>query len=46
MDQLTAHKEEYSRNFGDLYLAFELGNKNWKLGFTVGFARSLGRGPF
>ena len=39
MNQLTAHKEEYSRNEGDLYLAFELGNKEWKLGFTVGFGQ-------
>ena len=39
MNQLTVHKEEYSRNEGDLYLAFELGNKEWKLGFTVGFGQ-------
>jgi len=39
MDQLTAHKQEYIRNEGDLYLAFELGNKRWKLGFTVGFGQ-------
>ena len=39
MNQLTAPKEEYIRNQGDLYVAFELGNKNWKLGFTVGFGQ-------
>ena len=39
MDQLTAHKEEYSRNEGDLYLAFELGSKEWKLGFSIGFGQ-------
>ncbi len=39
MNQLTAHKQEYNRNQGDLYLAFELGNKEWKLGFTVGFGQ-------
>jgi len=39
MDQLTAHKEEYTRNQGDLYLAFELGSKEWKLGFSVGFGQ-------
>ena len=30
MNQLTAHKQEYIRNQGDLYLAFELGKKEWK----------------
>jgi transposase len=39
MNQLTAHKREYTRNRGDLYLAFELGSKEWKLGFTVGFGQ-------
>jgi transposase len=39
MDQLTAHKEDYIRNEGDLYVAFELGSKKWKLGFTVGFGQ-------
>ena len=39
MNQLTAHKEEYTRNRGDLYLAFELGSKEWKLGFSVGFGQ-------
>jgi|GEM_PF-3551666 len=34
MNQLTAPKEEYIRNQGDLYLAFELGKKEWKLGFS------------
>ena len=39
MDQLTAHKRQYTRNRGDLYLAFELGSKEWKLGFSVGFGQ-------
>jgi len=39
MNQLTAHKEEYTRKQADLYLAFELGSKEWKLGFTVGFGQ-------
>jgi transposase len=39
MNQLTAHRREYTRNEADLYLAFELGNKEWKLGFTVGFGQ-------
>jgi hypothetical protein len=34
MNQLTAHKEEDIRSQGDLYLAFELGKKEWKLGFS------------
>ena len=34
MNELTAPKEEYIRNQGDLYLAFELGKKEWKLGFS------------
>jgi len=33
---------EYTTICGDLYLAFELGNKDWKLGFTVG----LGQDPW
>jgi len=39
MNQLTAHSEKYTRNQADLYLAFELGQKEWKLGFTVGFGQ-------
>jgi transposase len=39
MNQLTAHGEQYTRNQADLYLAFELSNKEWKLGFTVGFGQ-------
>jgi len=39
MNQLTAHKREYTRKQADLYLAFELGSKEWKLGFSVGFAQ-------
>ena len=39
MNRLTAHKGQYIRNQADLYVAFELGNKEWKLGFTVGFGQ-------
>ena len=39
MNQLTAHRKQYTRNQGDLYVAFELGNKEWKVGFTVGFGQ-------
>ncbi|NIQ90850.1 MAG: IS110 family transposase, partial [Deltaproteobacteria bacterium] len=39
MNQTAAHKREYTRNRGDLYLAFELGSKEWKLGFSVGFGQ-------
>jgi len=39
MDQLTAHKKEYTMNRGDLYLAFELGSKEWKLGFSIGYCQ-------
>jgi transposase len=39
MNHLTAHNREYTRNQADLYVAFELGNKQWKLGFTVGFGQ-------
>ena len=39
MNQFTAHRGNDIRNAAELYLAFELGNKTWKLGFTVGFAQ-------
>ena len=39
MNRLTAHRQQYTRKQADLYLAFELGNKEWKLGFTVGFGQ-------
>jgi len=39
MNQITAHNREYTRNQADLYLTFELGNKEWKMGFTVGFGQ-------
>ena len=41
MNEAT-HNTEYTTNGGDLYLAFELGNKDWKLGFAVG----LGQDPW
>jgi transposase len=34
----TTHTTEYS-TFPTLYLAFELGNKEWKLGFTIGLGQ-------
>jgi hypothetical protein len=39
MNRSAAHKREYTRNQADLYVAFELGQKEWKLGFTVGFGQ-------
>jgi len=39
MSQLPTHDRQYTTNHGDVYCAFELGNKNWKLGFTVGFGQ-------
>ncbi len=39
MKQVTAHKTQYTKKQGDLYLAFELGKNNWKLAFTVGFGQ-------
>jgi transposase len=39
MNQTAAHRGEYTRNQADLYVAFELGQKEWKLGFTVGFGQ-------
>ncbi len=42
MNEAT-HSTEYTTNCGVLYLAFELGNKNWKLGFTVGLGQDLRR---
>ena len=39
MKPLTAHGEDCIRSHGYLYVAFELGEKKWKLGFTVGFGQ-------
>jgi transposase len=39
MNRSAAHTREYSRDQADLYVAFELGDKEWKLGFTVGFSQ-------
>jgi transposase len=37
----TAHSKEHYTTFGStLYHAYELGNKEWKLGFTVGLGQS------
>ena len=38
MDTAATGKEEYSVD-RPLYLAFELGSKQWKLGFTIGFGQ-------
>jgi hypothetical protein len=34
----TTRTTEYS-TFSTLYLAFELGNEKWKLGFTIGLGQ-------
>jgi len=39
ISQLTAHKEEYTSNQGDLYVAFEQGKNNWRLDFSVRFGQ-------
>jgi transposase len=39
MSRSAAHKRDDTRNQADLYVAFELGQKEWKLGFTVGFGQ-------
>lgn len=35
----TTHRDQYNRLGGSLYLAFELSQKQWKLGFTIGIAQ-------
>jgi hypothetical protein len=35
----TTHCDPYNRLGGSLYLAFELSQKQWKLGFTIGIAQ-------
>ena len=39
MDTAAARTRKYSVEGLVLYLAFELGNKEWKLGFSVGFGQ-------
>ena len=39
MDTVAARTGKYSVKGPVLYLAFELGNKEWKLGFSVGFGQ-------
>ena len=34
----TTHGDQFNRLGGSLYLAFELSQKKWKLGFTIGLA--------
>jgi len=40
METATGRREEYNTNLPVLHLAFELSNKNWKLGFTVGLGQT------
>jgi len=35
----TTHIKEYNANQENLYMAFELGEAEWKLGFTIRFAQ-------
>jgi transposase len=39
MNTKTTHDNEYSTNGAKLYLAFELGKQEWKLGFTIGLGQ-------
>jgi len=39
MDTAATHTRKYSVEGPVLYLAFELGNKEWKLGFSVEFGQ-------
>jgi hypothetical protein len=42
-EELTMNETAYGREYStlsNLYLAFELGNKEWKLGFTIGQGQS------
>lgn len=39
MDTAATRTREYSAGGTSLYLAFELGNAEWKLGFSVGFGQ-------
>ena len=39
MSAETTHPFEYSPYPSTLYIAFELGQKHWKLGFTIGFGQ-------
>jgi len=40
METATARSEKNNTNLAVLHLAFELSNKNWKLGFTVGLGQT------
>ena len=40
METATARSEKNNTNLPVLHLAFELSNKNWKLGFTVGLGQT------
>ncbi len=39
MSSQTTRGKEYSQRAGTVYLAFELGNTEWKLAFTVGLGQ-------
>ena len=39
MSTETTHYSEYNPFQSHLFMAFELGEKEWKLGFTIGFGQ-------
>ena len=39
MSTETTHQFEYNRFHSHLYMAFDLGETSWKLGFTIGFGQ-------
>src|SRR5437762_8266828 len=43
MTKKTTRREQYSDLRGTLYLAFELGLKEWKLGFSIGLGQKARR---
>lgn len=43
MTKKTTHPEKYSNNQAVLFLAFELGAKEWKLGFSTGLGQKASR---
>ena len=45
MDTTTTRENEYTARQTVLYLAFELGWSQWKLGFSIGLGRGHENGP-
>src|SRR5436309_13042135 len=43
MTKKTIRNENYSEKQGTLFMAFELGLKDWKLGFTIGLGQRARR---